>query len=542
VGVPYTKGTGVEALLDIEFIMGVAPGVKTEFWEWPNNDFCGDLHNYTATMLAAEAPPLSNSISYGWQGDLAQLHCVAADVDAVDVNWAKLAAKGISIMISSGDSGSGYSAPQCGPASGEPGKSVTSGTVLKTVSAMEPAECCLQSREGKATAGWMWTPPAKTVQDAPTEAAVVDAAADGSTVFRDAVFHAELSLDTNFADHEVHILNGALTAAGGTVKLHDANGTVADTTITFGPAVKSVGTIQRNVSATFSGKTDEKLNGRAIFVDMAGQPCEQIVWYQATAAPPHNLVAIFAKGPNPPPPPPPGKCTIYSAIASVGPAADPKTVTDSVMPKPSLYPSWPASSPWVTAVGATRFVGQVVGGEEMATDQFGSGGGFSTTFNQTHAQWQAAAVAKYVAMGPTLPKFPNASFFNPLGRATPDVSALGEGFQVYVDGKVQSVGGTSASSPSFAGIVSLLNEARFKAGKPQMGFLNPFLYANPDAFFDVVKGSNAFGRGPFSTPVGYACAPGWDAATGLGTPHFDKLLTAAMAAAGASDVEEVSVA
>lgn len=69
VGVPYQKGTGVEALLDIEFIMGVAPGVKTEFWEWPEHDFCGDLHNYTATMLAATEPPLSNSISYGCTTD-----------------------------------------------------------------------------------------------------------------------------------------------------------------------------------------------------------------------------------------------------------------------------------------------------------------------------------------------------------------------------------------------------------------------------------------------------------------------------------------
>ena len=38
-------------------------------------------------------------------------------------------------------------------------------------------------------------------------------------------------------------------------------------------------------------------------------------------------------------------------------------------PKPALYPSWPASSPWVTAVGATRFQGQEVGNPEMATDQ-----------------------------------------------------------------------------------------------------------------------------------------------------------------------------
>ena len=95
-------------------------------------------------------------------------------------------------------------------------------------------------------------------------------------------------------------------------------------------------------------------------------------------------------------------------------------------------------------------------------------------------------------------------------------------------GRLVSVGGTSASAPTVAALVSLLNEARLKAGKPQMGFLNPFLYANPDAFFDVVKGTNAYGRGPYQTPYGFAAAKGWDAATGLGTPHFDKLLYAAL--------------
>ena len=40
------------------------------------------------------------------------------------------------------------------------------------------------------------------------------------------------------------------------------------------------------------------------------------------------------------------------------------------------------------------------------------------------------------------------------------MAALGEGYQVYANGKVESVGGTSASSPAFAGYVSLLNEAR----------------------------------------------------------------------------------
>eukprot|EP01084_Bolivina_argentea_P113228 201847_1 len=42
VGTPG-HGEGVEALLDIEYIMGIAPGVKTEFWAWKNFDFCRDL-------------------------------------------------------------------------------------------------------------------------------------------------------------------------------------------------------------------------------------------------------------------------------------------------------------------------------------------------------------------------------------------------------------------------------------------------------------------------------------------------------------------
>ena len=62
-----------------------------------------------------------------------------------------------------------------------------------------------------------------------------------------------------------------------------------------------------------------------------------------------------------------------------------------------------------------------------------------------------------------------------------------------------------------------------------MGFLNPFLYKNADAFTDIIKGTNAIGRGTGPSPIGYAAAQGWDPATGLGTPQVDKLLAAAMA-------------
>merc|ERR1712113_680123 len=117
-------------------------------------------------------------------------------------------------------------------------------------------------------------------------------------------------------------------------------------------------------------------------------------------------------------------------------------------------------------------------------------------------------------MGPPKGSFP------PSGRATPDVAALGEGFQVLADGEVESVGGTSASAPTFASFVSLLNEMRLKAGKPAMGYLNPFLYQNAAAFRDVTVGTNAIDRSGFVLDYGFPCAPGWDPATGLGTPNF----------------------
>ena len=78
-------------------------------------------------------------------------------------------------------------------------------------------------------------------------------------------------------------------------------------------------------------------------------------------------------------------------------------------------------------------------------------------------------------------------------------------------------------------MISLINDARVQAGKPHLGFLNPFLYQNADAFTDITLGTNALDQTGYVDPLGYAAAPGWDAATGLGTPVFPKLLAAAMA-------------
>ena len=141
----------------------------------------------------------------------------------------------------------------------------------------------------------------------------------------------------------------------------------------------------------------------------------------------------------------------------------------------------------------------------MAVDQFGSGGGFSVYFNQASAKWQSAAAANYLATTTRGPKFPPAGSYPPQGRATPDLSALGQDYQVFLNGVVNGIGGTSASTPAFAGLVSLLNEARLAADMPPMGFLNPWLYAHPNMFRDVTEGNNAIGRNSRPTTYGWNC-------------------------------------
>ena len=103
-------------------------------------------------------------------------------------------------------------------------------------------------------------------------------------------------------------------------------------------------------------------------------------------------------------------------------------------------------------------------------------------------------------------------------RGYPDVSGIGLNVATVFNGRTLGVGGTSASAPIVAGIVTLLNEARIAAGKGPIGFLNPTFYANPDAFNDITIGNN-----PGCGTGGFNATPGWDPVTGLGTPNFGKL-------------------
>merc|ERR1719203_615777 len=185
-----------------------------------------------------------------------------------------------------------------------------------------------------------------------------------------------------------------------------------------------------------------------------------------------------------------------------------------------LSPSFPASIPSALAVGATFFESGL-SGEEMATTQFGSGGGFSYDYDMP--SYQSSSVKAYLAKNPKT----GTRAYAENGRGTPDVALLGEKFEVYTSGpfgglEKVAVGGTSASTPSWGAIISLLNEECLSAsgGSKKLGFVNSLLYQNADSFNDITQGSNAIGENAAS---GWKCTVGWDAATGLGTPKFTSL-------------------
>jgi tripeptidyl-peptidase-1 len=173
----------------------------------------------------------------------------------------------------------------------------------------------------------------------------------------------------------------------------------------------------------------------------------------------------------------------------------------------SFRPTFPASCPFVTAVGATRLEGSEVVAFD-ARGGFVSGGGFSNYFPRP--SYQEEHVEGYIR-GLNAEMTP---FFNSQGRGYPDVSAIGCNYLVMWDGATHLQDGTSASAPTFAAIVALVHDALLAEGRPTLGFLNPLLYSRGAAAFkDVISGSS-FG----CNTTGFPAATGWDAASGLGTP------------------------
>ena len=174
--------------------------------------------------------------------------------------------------------------------------------------------------------------------------------------------------------------------------------------------------------------------------------------------------------------------------------------------KNRYIPEWPTCSPYVTSVGGTTSLSEV---------WVDGGGGFSDTFPMP--DYQKEVVEAYLKSG----KAPPTKYFNSSGRAYPDVSAFAVDFAIVFQGEGGAVDGTSCATPTFAGVVSCLNDVRLNNGKSTLGFLNPLLYQTLQGkgFFDITKGSNSGGR---SCP-GFDAVPGWDPASGWGSPNFGEL-------------------
>ena len=165
---------------------------------------------------------------------------------------------------------------------------------------------------------------------------------------------------------------------------------------------------------------------------------------------------------------------------------------------------WPASSPFVTAVGGTslavgrandylfetgwgttdaRFNGTTWTPQPPGSWLYGAGGGVSRVFAEPAYQQGVVPSSVFQAQGRT-------------GRAVPDISTLGDPQTGYLIGQTQTfpdgtakyseyrLGGTSLSSPILAGIMALADQAK---GSPH-GFANPRFYAlsGSAALHDVV--------------------------------------------------------
>ena len=191
----------------------------------------------------------------------------------------------------------------------------------------------------------------------------------------------------------------------------------------------------------------------------------------------------------------------------------------------TFNPSFPATCPYVTAVGATQIKPNTAvtatSPEEACETVIYSGGGFSNVFAMP--SYQSSAVQAYFAAHK--PSYTATQYNNSQTvRGYPDVAANGANYVVAVDGSLQLVYGTSASSPTFGSVITLINEQRVAGGKAAVGFINPTIYANPGAFNDITSGGNQ-GCGT----AGFTAVTGWDPVTGLGTPNYPKLLAAFLA-------------
>lgn len=211
--------------------------------------------------------------------------------------------------------------------------------------------------------------------------------------------------------------------------------------------------------------------------------------------------------------------------------------------KQVFEPEFPASCPWVTSVGGTTNMANETGATNStipATNKvsfIASGGGFSNYF--AAPDYQSNVTSSYISQH-VPSSYKSVSGFNASGRGIPDVSAFSTNFPTVADGLSVPIGGTSASTPLWAAIITLLNDYEASKGRPALGFVNPWLYSLKSGLKDITTGGNSQGgcdaaqNCTLNETLGYDVTVGWDPVTGLGSPIFSQL-TAALDAAAAGN-------
>lgn len=214
---------------------------------------------------------------------------------------------------------------------------------------------------------------------------------------------------------------------------------------------------------------------------------------------------------------------------------------------PGLAVDTPASIPEVTGIGGTEFADG--GGQYWNTTNDASGGSAlsyipETTWNDSVADGvpsSGGGGASIFFQKPSWQTGPGIPADN--ARHVPDLalaaSADHDGYFVFTGGQEQVYGGTSAPTPSFAGVAVLLNQYLVSKGiqsSPGLGNMNPNLYSlaqtNPGVFHDITTGNNIVTvacpkrlRSCTETPVGFTAGVGYDQATGLGSVDVYQLVT-----------------
>jgi hypothetical protein len=158
-------------------------------------------------------------------------------------------------------------------------------------------------------------------------------------------------------------------------------------------------------------------------------------------------------------------------------------------------PSYPATSPYVTAVGGTTLTPG--GGPRGWTEAAWSGAGSSCSTVESPPSWQIEAGTACTR------------------RANADVSAVADNLAVYDSfglGGWNVAGGTSASAPIIAAVYALAGPPHDRHYPAAYPYAHP--YTRPSALFDITSGSN----GGCGSPLCDA-GPGWDGPTGLGSPN-----------------------